>query len=89
MASALISLALGKPITKNVAMTGELTLTGKVLPVGGVKEKIIAAKRAKVAEVILPMDNERDYDEMPDYLKENLTVYFASDYEQVVQLLFD
>jgi ATP-dependent Lon protease len=89
MASALISLALGKPITKNAAMTGELTLTGKVLPVGGVKEKIIAAKRAKVAEVILPIDNERDYDEMPEYLKENLTVYFASDYEQIAQLLFD
>ena len=72
MASSLTSLALGKPITRNIAMTGELTLTGKVLPVGGVKEKVIAAKRAGIAEVILPIDNERDYDEMPDYLKENL-----------------
>jgi ATP-dependent Lon protease len=69
-------------------MTGELTLTGKVLPVGGVKEKVIAAKRAGIAEVILPADNERDYDEMPDYLKENLTVHFASDYQDVAQLLF-
>ena len=69
-------------------MTGELTLTGKVLPVGGVKEKIIAAKRAGIAEVILPKDNERDYDEMPDYLKENLEVHFASDYQDVAELLF-
>jgi ATP-dependent Lon protease len=88
MASSLTSLALGKPITRNVAMTGELTLTGKVLPVGGVKEKVIAAKRAGIAEVILPIDNERDYDEMPDYLKENLEVHFASDYQDVAQLLF-
>jgi ATP-dependent Lon protease len=88
MASSLTSLALGKPITRNVAMTGELTLTGKVLPVGGVKEKVIAAKRAGIAEVILPKDNERDYDEMPDYLKENLEVHFASDYQDVAQLLF-
>lgn len=88
MASSLASLALGKPITRNVAMTGELTLTGKVLPVGGVKEKIIAAKRAGIAEVILPKDNERDYDEMPDYLKENLEVHFASDYQDVADLLF-
>jgi ATP-dependent Lon protease len=69
-------------------MTGELTLTGKVLPVGGVKEKVIAAKRAGIAEVILPIDNERDYDEMPDYLKENLEVHFASDYQDIAQLLF-
>ena len=88
MASSLTSLALGKPITRNVAMTGELTLTGKVLPVGGVKEKVIAAKRAGIAEVILPKDNERDYDEMPDYLKENLEVHFASDYQDVAELLF-
>jgi ATP-dependent Lon protease len=88
MASSLTSLALGKPIIRNVAMTGELTLTGKVLPVGGVKEKVIAAKRAGIAEVILPADNERDYDEMPGYLKENLKVHFASDYQDVAQILF-
>lgn len=88
MASSLTSLALAKPITRNIAMTGELTLTGKVLPVGGVKEKLIAARRAGIAEVILPMDNERDYDEMPDYLKENLEVHFASNYRDVAQLLF-
>ena len=88
MASSLASLALGKPITRNVAMTRELTLTGKVLPVGGVKEKVIAAKRAGIAEVILPIDNERDYDEMPDYLKENLKVHFASSYQDVARLLF-
>jgi ATP-dependent Lon protease len=88
MASSLTSLALGKPIIRNVAMTGELTLTGKVLPVGGVKGKVIAAKRAGIAEVILPIDNERDYDEMPDYLKENLEVHFVTDYPDIARLLF-
>ena len=88
MASSLTSLALGQPIPRNVAMSGELTLTGKVLPVGGIKEKVIAAKRAGIAEVILPIDNERDYDEMPDYLKENLEIHFVSDYQDIAQLLF-
>ncbi len=88
MASALTSLALSKPIKRNIAMTGELTLTGKVLPIGGVKEKVIAARRAGIAEVILPIDNERDYDELPDYLKEEIQVHFASDYKDVAELLF-
>jgi len=88
MASALLSLATNKPLKRNIAMTGELTLTGKVLPIGGVKEKVIAARRAGIGEVILPADNERDYDEMPDYLKEDVTVHFASDYTDVSELLF-
>ena len=49
---------------------------------------MIAAKRAGIAEVILPIDNERDYDEMPDYLKENLEIHFVSDYQDIAQLLF-
>lgn len=88
MATSLLSLALNKNVNRNIAMTGELTLTGQVLPIGGVKEKIIAAKRAGIPELILPIDNERDYDEMPDYLKEDLTVHFASDYRKVAEICF-
>lgn len=88
MASALTSLALGKPIKRNIAMTGELTLTGKVLPIGGVKEKVIAARRAGIAEIILPIDNQRDFDELPEYLKEDLQVHFAAEYADVAKLLF-
>ena len=88
MASALLSLALAIPVSRNLAMTGELTLTGKVLPVGGITEKIIAARRASIDEIILPADNERDYDEMPDYLKEGLAVHFAKDFKEVAALCF-
>jgi ATP-dependent Lon protease len=88
MATSLLSLAMNKPIKRNVGMTGELTLTGKVLPIGGVTEKIIACKRAGISEVILPIDNQRDFDEMPDYLKENLTVHFAAEYIDVAKLCF-
>ena len=83
MATALLSLALATPIKRNLAMTGELTLTGKVLAVGGVKEKIIAARRASINEIILPADNKRDYDEIPLYLKEGLTVHFANEFKDV------
>ncbi len=88
MATALLSLAKGKRIKRDIAMTGELTLTGRVLPVGGIKEKVIAAKRAGVKELILPADNERDYDEMPDYLKKGLTVHFATQYPDVAAICF-
>ncbi|MBT4161818.1 MAG: endopeptidase La, partial [Gammaproteobacteria bacterium] len=88
MATALLSLALGKPIRRNIAMTGEMTLTGKVLPIGGVREKVIAVRRAGIAEVILPVDNERDYDEMPDNLKEGISVHFATNYDDVAALCF-
>ena len=88
MATSLLSLALGKRVKRNVAMTGELTLTGLVLPIGGVKEKVIAARRAGIAEVILPADNERDFDELPDYLKEDIKVHFASTFGDVAALCF-
>ncbi len=88
MATALLSLASGSSVKRNIAMTGELTLTGKVLPIGGVKEKIIAARRVGISEIILPTDNERDYDEMPDYLKDGMTVHFAGDYTEVAALCF-
>lgn len=88
MATALLSLALNKRLKRDIAMTGELTLTGKVLPVGGVREKVIAARRAKVMELILPENNRRDFDEMPDYLKENLVIHFAANYRDVADVVF-
>ncbi len=89
MATALLSLALNKKIRRNLAMTGEMTLTGKVLPIGGVKEKVIAAKRAGIPELILPFDNKRDFDEMPDYLQAQVTAHFVSQFEEVAALCFD
>ncbi|HIG44051.1 MAG TPA: endopeptidase La [Gammaproteobacteria bacterium] len=88
MATALLSIAKKKRIRRDIAMTGELTLTGRVLPVGGIKEKVIAARRAGVRELILPMDNERDYDEMPDYLKAGLKVHFVARYPEVANICF-
>lgn len=88
MATALISLARNKPIARHLAMTGELTLTGKVLAVGGIKEKVIAAKRSKIFEVILPEANRRDFDELPETIKQGMTVHFASQYTDVERVVF-
>ncbi|MEI8301135.1 MAG: endopeptidase La, partial [Chlamydiota bacterium] len=89
MVTALLSLLLGQSVKQNLGMTGELTLTGKVLPIGGLKEKLIAAKRSGVKELIFPKENNRDYDELPDYLKKGLKVHFVSDYEQVFAVAFE
>jgi ATP-dependent Lon protease len=86
MALALYSLAKNKPIRKGLAMTGELTLTGKVLPIGGVREKTIAARRVKVFELIFPADNKKDFDELPEYLKEGIKAHFVEYFDQVVKI---
>lgn len=88
MTTAMLSLALDKPIRNDVAMTGELSLTGKVLPVGGIKEKVMAARRAGIKCIILPDGNKRDYEEISDYLKENLEVHFAEDFSKVYDMAF-
>lgn len=88
MATALLSLALGKQIRGPLAMTGELTLTGKVLPVGGIREKVIAARRLKIMELIVPFDNQRDINELPDYIKEGMTIHFAEKYKDIQKLIF-
>jgi ATP-dependent Lon protease len=82
-------IARGQAIGRRLAMTGELTLTGKVLPVGGIREKVIAARRNQVHELILPEANKPDFDELPDYLREGLTVHFVGDYPQVAQIAFE
>lgn len=86
--SALLSLALDTPLIKDVAMTGEVSLTGKILPVGGIKEKVIAAKRSGVKTVILPFENEKDFTELQDFIKEGITVHFAKTYEDVFCIVF-
>ncbi|HEX2935429.1 MAG TPA: endopeptidase La [Bacteroidales bacterium] len=86
MAFALYSLAKNKPIKSGLAMTGELTLTGKVLPIGGVREKTIAARRVKVFELIFPADNKKDFDELPDYLKEGITAHFVEYFDDVIKI---
>ena len=88
MASALLSLARNQPPKKGVAMTGELTLTGHVLPIGGVREKVIAARRQKIYELILPEANRGDFTELPEYLKEGITVHFAKRFNDVAKVLF-
>ncbi|MBB1486987.1 endopeptidase La [Oceanospirillum sediminis] len=88
MTTALLSLARNQPLPRALAMTGEITLTGHVLPVGGIREKVIAARRSKIMEVILPAANQRDYDELPDSLKEGMTVHFASHYQDIARLIF-
>ncbi|WP_223570952.1 endopeptidase La [Pseudomonas sp. BF-R-26] len=88
MASALLSLARNQSPKKGVAMTGELTLTGHVLPIGGVREKVIAARRQKIFELILPDPNRGSFEELPDYLKEGITVHFAKRFADVAKILF-
>jgi len=88
MVTALLSIAEQKPIRQDVAMTGELSLTGKVLPVGGIKEKTIAARRANVKCLVLPADNRKDFDDLADYIREGLEVHFVESYDQVYNIVF-
>lgn len=88
MTTALVSLMLNKRISRPLAMTGELTLTGQVLPVGGIREKIIAARRSKIMEVILPEANRRDYEELPEHISKGMTVHFAKKYQDVFNVVF-
>ncbi|XP_016998097.2 lon protease homolog, mitochondrial isoform X2 [Drosophila takahashii] len=86
--TALVSLATGKPVRQDVAMTGEVSLKGKVLTVGGIKEKTIAARRSGVNCLILPVDNKKDFEELPTYITEGLEVHFAETYEDVYKIAF-
>ncbi|XP_073842996.1 lon protease homolog, mitochondrial isoform X2 [Musca autumnalis] len=86
--TALMSLALNKPVRQNIAMTGEVSLKGRVLPVGGIKEKTIAAKRSGVTCIILPEENRKDYDELPAFITDGLEVHFATVYDDVYRIAF-
>jgi ATP-dependent Lon protease len=82
--TALASLATSRPVRSDVAMTGEITLRGKVLPVGGIKEKVLAAHRAGIRSVILPRRNERDIEDVPEELRNQLTFVFVDDADEVL-----
>ncbi len=88
MAIALLSLAKGRSPKRNFAMTGELTLTGNIYPIGGVREKLLAAKRQKIRHVILPKANERDYEEVPEHIARGITVHFVEKFEEALELMF-
>jgi ATP-dependent Lon protease len=83
--TALASLATRRPVRSDVAMTGEITLRGKVLPVGGIKEKVLAAHRAGIRSVILPHRNERDVEDVPEELRRELSFLFVDDAEEVLR----
>ena len=86
MLTSLVSLITQRKVKKSIAMTGEITLRGKVLPVGGIKEKILAAKRAKIKEIVLSVINKRDIDEInPQYLK-GLKFHYVSDMSDVINI---
>ncbi len=88
MVTSLLSLLLDEPVAKDLGMTGELTLTGRVLPIGGVKEKVVAARRSRLKVLIFPKENERDFDELPDYLKKGITFHFVDHYDDVFKIAF-
>ncbi|MBC8179698.1 endopeptidase La [candidate division KSB1 bacterium] len=88
MVIALISLLKNKRVHKNIAMTGEITLRGKVLPIGGVKEKILAARRAGIKEIILPNKNEKDLVELQDFVKKDIKIHLVDKIDEVVEIVF-
>ncbi|NNK62115.1 MAG: endopeptidase La [Gemmatimonadetes bacterium] len=88
MATALVSALAHEPVRRDIAMTGELTLTGRVLPIGGVKEKLLGAVRAGISEIIVPKDNEADLDDLPKEVRRSLTVHLVETLDDVVALAF-
>jgi ATP-dependent Lon protease len=86
MTTALASLLTGRPLRPNLAMTGEVTLRGRVLPVGGVKEKVLAAKRAGIDTVILPRRNEKDLEDVPPSAREAMQFHFVETMDEVLEL---
>jgi len=82
----LTSLLTGRPVRSDVAMTGEITLRGLVLPVGGIKEKVLAAKRAGITTVILPKKNEKDLEDIPEEIKKEIKFHFVQRMDEVIHL---
>ena len=89
MCTAIISVLTGIPVRADVAMTGEITLRGQVLPIGGLKEKLLAAQRGGVKNVIIPAENERDLKEIPDNVKDNLTIFPLKWMDEVLEVALE
>jgi len=88
LVTAMLSLARGVPVRPDLAMTGELSLTGKILPVGGIKEKTIAAKRAGIKVISLPEENRKDFDDLPDFIRADIEVHFVKHYRDILPIAF-
>src|SRR5882757_6563080 len=86
MATALATLLTGRPVREQLGMTGEVTLQGKVLPIGGVKQKLLAAHRAGLKEVILPRRNEPDLDDVPESVRAEIEIHLVSTVAEVLAL---
>jgi ATP-dependent Lon protease len=88
LASALLSLATGRTLRKGLAMTGELSLVGRVLPIGGLKEKVIAARRNKIKKILIPAENKRDMEEIPEHVREGISFELVKTMEEVMERIF-
>ncbi|CAN5659047.1 endopeptidase La [soil metagenome] len=89
IATALVSLLTQRPVRSSVGMTGEVTLQGRVLPIGGVKQKVLAAHRAGLTEVILPARNEADLDDLPDIVREGMTIHLVGNLAEVLEIALE
>ena len=89
MATALVSALTNVPVRKDVAMTGEITLRGNVLPVGGIKDKMLAAFRADIIEIVIPKDNEKDLEDIPEEIRDDLTVHLVDSMDEVLTVALD
>jgi ATP-dependent Lon protease len=89
MTTALVSLLSGRAVKPTVGMTGEINLQGQVLPIGGLKQKVLAAHRLGLTEIVLPKRNEKDLDDVPDNVKADMTFHIASTYADVAAVAFE
>ena len=85
MATAMVSALTDTPVKADIAMTGEITLRGRVLPIGGLKEKSLAAYRIGIRNIVIPFENKKDYEELPDKIKEEVNFIFAKDMNTVLK----
>ena len=88
VASAILSSLIEKPTNKNVAMTGEITITGEILPIGGLQEKIVAAQLKGIESIIIPDKNKADFEELPDNAKKDIKINYVHNLEEVFKLIF-
>jgi ATP-dependent Lon protease len=89
IATALASALTKIPVRRDIAMTGEITLRGKVLPIGGLKEKLLAAHRAGIFEAIMPKENEKDYPELPEALRTGMKLHFVENMDEVLRIALE